>query len=87
MDKETGFRTRSILCMAIKNHRGEIAGVLQVMNKKNGTFHEEDERLLSAFCAQAAVAIENSRLFQPDGARAEPRAGRSAQPQVHAVGD
>ena len=64
MDKETGFRTRSILCMAIKNHRGEIAGVLQVMNKKNGTFHEEDERLLSAFCAQAAVAIENSRLFQ-----------------------
>ena len=64
MDKETGFRTRSILCMAIKNHRGEIAGVLQVMNKKNGTFHVEDERLLSAFCAQAAVAIENSRLFQ-----------------------
>ena len=64
MDKETGFRTRSILCMAIKNHRGEIAGVLQVMNKKHGTFDEEDEKLLSAFCAQAAVAIENSRLFQ-----------------------
>src|ERR1700722_11566676 len=64
MDKETGFRTRSILCMAIKNHRGEIAGVLQVMNKKDGTFHEEDEKMLGAFCAQAAVAIENSRLFQ-----------------------
>jgi GAF domain-containing protein len=64
MDKETGFRTRSILCMAIKNHRGEIAGVLQVMNKKQGTFSEEDEKMLGAFCAQAAVAIENSRLFQ-----------------------
>ena len=64
MDKETGFRTRSILCMSIKNHRGEIAGVLQVMNKKDGTFDEADEKLLSAFCAQAAVAIENSRLFQ-----------------------
>jgi len=66
VDKETGFRTRSILCMAITNHRNECVGVVQVMNKElglGGTFDEADEKLLEAFCAQAAVAIENSRLF------------------------
>jgi len=64
MDKETGFRTRSILCMAIANHRGVCSGVLQVMNKKDGCFSDDDEKMLNAFCAQAAVALENSRLFQ-----------------------
>lgn len=63
MDKETGFRTRSILCFPIANHRNECVGVLQVMNKEGSSFDEADEKLLSAFCAQAAVAIENSRLF------------------------
>jgi K+-sensing histidine kinase KdpD len=34
------------------------------MNKKEGAFDPQDEKLLAAFSAQAAVAIENSRLFQ-----------------------
>jgi GAF domain-containing protein len=71
MDKETGFRTRAILCMAIKNSAQEVCGVLQVMNKLSPTgvpgtdakFNTEDEQMLRAFCAQAAVAIENSKLF------------------------
>jgi GAF domain-containing protein len=63
MDKETGFRTRSILTVPITNHRNECVGVLQVMNKEGSAFDEEDEKLLSAFCAQACSAIENSRLF------------------------
>ncbi len=68
MDKETGFRTKSILCMAIKDHRNEEAvGVIQCMNKTMGRhvipFDENDEKLLAAFCTQASVAIEKSRLF------------------------
>ena len=63
MDKETGFRTRSILCFPIANHRNECVGVVQVMNKESGPFDEPDEKLLSAFCSQAAVAIENSRTL------------------------
>jgi len=71
MDLETGYRTRAILCMAIKNSAQEVCGVLQVMNKmspsgQSGTdarFNSDDENMLRAFCAQAAVAIENSRLF------------------------
>lgn len=69
MDRETGFRTRTILCVAIANHRNEIVGVLQVMNRRTAagdyrTFDQNDEKLLAAFTSQAAVAMENSRLFQ-----------------------
>lgn len=65
MDLKTGYRTKSILCMAVKNHRDDIVGVLQCMNKRSGArvFTDDDQNLLQAFCAQAAVAIENSRLF------------------------
>jgi len=70
MDKQTGFRTRSILCMAIlPQSRQESIGVIQCMNKIDprrktpSIFTQADEELLAAFCSQAAVAIENSRLF------------------------
>lgn len=66
MDKETGFRTKAILCMAIKNNAQEVCGVLQIINKHNAVdarFSEEDEQMLRAFCATAACAIENSKLF------------------------
>eukprot|EP01006_Ploeotia_vitrea_P040268 TRINITY_DN66418_c10_g1_i1.p1 TRINITY_DN66418_c10_g1~~TRINITY_DN66418_c10_g1_i1.p1 ORF type:complete len:1178 (+),score=714.93 TRINITY_DN66418_c10_g1_i1:110-3643(+) len=65
MDTKTGFRTRSILCMPIFNHKNGIIGITQIINKVTGdkTFGKEDEVMLQAFNAQAAVAIENSRLF------------------------
>lgn len=64
MDLKTGYRTKSILCMAIRNHRDQIVGVLQVMNKRVGRFNKDDENMLHAFTCQAAVAIENNLLFQ-----------------------
>ncbi|KAJ9451162.1 Adenylate cyclase 1 [Diplonema papillatum] len=64
-DKKTGYKTHSMLCMPMKNRSGEVIGVTQMLNKKSGSaFGKEDERLLSAFSAQAAVAIENSLLFK-----------------------
>lgn len=62
-DQRSGFRTRSALCMAVKNQHGDILGVLQVLNQRSGVFSLEDEQLLEALSAQVAVAIENSRLF------------------------
>lgn len=65
MDRATGFRTRNILCTPIRDHQGECVGVCQVMNKcEEQAFTKEDQSLLMAFSAQAAVAISNSRLFQ-----------------------
>ena len=64
VDKKTGFHTRSILCMPIKNKNGQIIGVTQVLNKHGGPFTPIDERRLAAFSAQAAIALENARLFE-----------------------
>lgn len=64
VDRRTGYRTRTILCMPIKTSVGEVIGVVQVLNKKGGPFNDEDEALLSALSAQAAVALDNSNLFE-----------------------
>ncbi|MEW6040482.1 MAG: HD domain-containing phosphohydrolase [Elusimicrobiota bacterium] len=63
-DKVTGFTTKSILCTPMFNHKGEMLGVIQVLNKKEGIFSTYDESLLTALAAQAAIAIENTRLYE-----------------------
>lgn len=62
-DKSTGFDTRSILAvpLQVKEH---VIGVLEMINRKDGLpFVKDDSNLLAAFSGQAAVAIENSRLY------------------------
>lgn len=62
-DRQTGFFTRSILCVPIVNKDGRGIGVTQVLNKKGSVFSDEDEQRLKAFTAQIAIALENSKLF------------------------
>ena len=62
-DRQTGFFTRSILCVPIVNKDSKVIGVTQVLNKKGGVFTDEDEQRLKAFTAQVAIALENSKLF------------------------
>lgn len=63
-DIQTGYTTRTVLCVPMKNREGEIIGVLQVLNKKNGLFTEYDEWLFRTYAAYAATAIENARLHE-----------------------
>lgn len=62
-DMISGYRTRSILAAPMKNHLGKTIGVAQVINKKRGDFTDEDADILAALATQAAVSIDNSRLF------------------------
>jgi signal transduction histidine kinase/putative methionine-R-sulfoxide reductase with GAF domain len=62
-DMISGYRTRSILAAPMKNHLGKTIGVVQVLNKKKGEFTDDDEDILAALATQAAVSIDNSRLF------------------------
>ncbi len=64
LDDRTGeFRTRSLIAVPMVT-RDRVVGVLEIINKKDGgLFAEDDQNLLSAFAANAAVAIENARLF------------------------
>jgi len=74
-DLFTGYRTRSMLAAPLKNHMGRTIGVIQVLNKHvsgrggaravgpESEFSQHDEELLTALATQAAVSIDNSRLF------------------------
>lgn len=64
VDQQTGYRTQSILCVPMRNHFGNTIGAVQVLNKKDGPFGQEDEALLHALASQAAIAIENTKLYQ-----------------------
>ena len=62
-DKQTGFFTRSILCMPVFSKAGKAIGVSQVLNKRGGAFNAEDEKRLAAFTSQISMGIENAKLF------------------------
>lgn len=70
IDVLTHFQTRSILGVPL-HAKDKTLGVIEVVNKLEGTFQEMDLRLLQSLAAQAAIAIENSRLFQQSDLVAE----------------
>lgn len=79
-DDQTGYRTRSQLVLPMTNHKGQITGVLQLINKKRDPslplqttedvaaqvipFDPETTRLMKAVGSLAAVAIDNYRLYE-----------------------
>ncbi|MBQ4646774.1 MAG: HD domain-containing protein [Candidatus Gastranaerophilales bacterium] len=63
IDLQTGYKTRNILCMPIRNLSHQIVGVFQVLNKFNGDFSQKDEDLLIAIGSSAGIALENAHLF------------------------
>jgi HD-GYP domain-containing protein (c-di-GMP phosphodiesterase class II) len=78
IDRRFGYRSRSVLVVPMRNHQGDVIGVLQLINRKRRfavkllddqtverevePFTEENEQLLLSFAGQAAVAIENKKL-------------------------
>ena len=63
IDMQTGYKTKTILCMPIRNLSHQIVGVFQVLNKKDGEFTNKDEDLLIAIGSSAGIALENANLF------------------------
>ena len=79
-DETSGYRTKSMLVLPMRTHRDEIIGVLQLINRKRDglvqlssaavveqqvlPFDQRSTDLVAALAAQAAVAIENSRLYE-----------------------
>ena len=69
-DKRTGYRSTSFLTVPMKNHEGEIIGVLQLLNAIDPStglvtaFDEEDQRLAESLASQAAIALTNRLLIQ-----------------------
>jgi len=63
MDEQTGYRTRSILACPLLDYDGQLVGVLQILNKRDGAFDEDDITLIEALSAQAGVALQRARLI------------------------
>lgn len=62
-DEATGFKTFSLLCIPLRA-RKEVIGCLQLINKKERKhFSADDLEIALAFAGQAAIALENSRLY------------------------
>ena len=67
-DKKTGYRSISFLTIPMKDHEGEIIGVLQLLNaqdenRKVIAFNNEDQRLAESLASQAAIALTNRILI------------------------
>ena len=62
VDAHTGYHTRSMLCMPLYNRAGMKLGVIQLLNKKDGVFSEEDETFLKTFGNHASFFIEMAQL-------------------------
>ncbi|MCP4708227.1 MAG: SpoIIE family protein phosphatase, partial [Planctomycetes bacterium] len=62
-DEQTGYRTRSILACPLLDYDGQLVGVLQILNKREGTFDDNDITLAEALSAQAGVALQRARLI------------------------
>ncbi len=63
-DERLNYRTRTLLCMPIRNRNGDTVGVLQLINKLTGQFIKEDEEFLNTLSVHMALALENARLHR-----------------------
>jgi adenylate cyclase len=61
IDQQTGFQTKNILCVPIRNGRNDVFGVVQILNKRKGRFTKNDREILEAISAQASVSLQNAQ--------------------------
>lgn len=63
-DQRTGYLTRNILCVPMRNRDAEVLGVFQVLNKSGGPFTSDDEEWLQALAGVAAGLIEQAQAYE-----------------------
>jgi phosphoserine phosphatase len=64
IDKETGYRSRCMLTIPLIGFEDTLVGVLQILNKNDGVFDEQDEFVATALAAQAAVVLHRAKLIE-----------------------
>ena len=62
VDKSSGYYTRCMLTLPLVDHKEVLVGVMQVLNKSDGAFDDDDEALATALAAQCAVALQRVRM-------------------------
>ena len=64
VDEQTGYKTKSILCVPMRTVKGEVIGAAQMLNKTEGQFTVHDLDLLEAMTTQASVALQSTQFVE-----------------------
>jgi len=64
IDKQTGYRSRCMLTIPLLGFEDSLVGVLQILNKNDGVFDEQDEFIATALAAQAAVVLHRAKITE-----------------------
>lgn len=64
IDQASGFVTRDMISLPLKQWKGDPIGVMNVLNKREGTLGKNDLDLLTILCAFTALTIQQGRLFE-----------------------
>jgi len=64
IDQETGYVTKSILCVPLRTAKGDVVGAAQALNKIGGVFTERERTLLEAIAAQSLPALRSSQAVE-----------------------
>jgi transcriptional regulator with GAF, ATPase, and Fis domain len=86
VDRKTGYRTETLLCVPLVSPSGQRLGAFEVLNKRGGPFSAEDQRGLVELAGYAAVALENTQQFESLLTRHELLVEQAAQDSL-LVGD
>jgi adenylate cyclase len=62
VDTLTGYKTKSVLCAPV-SIQDEVLGVIEIINKKSAGFNKNDQDFVALICKQAAIALENAKLY------------------------
>ena len=86
VDEKLGFETRSLLCCPLVGRRGQRLGAFEMINKRHGTFSQEDEAALVELAAHAALAVEDTRQLE-QLTRARDVMAQQAADEVQMIGE
>jgi sigma-B regulation protein RsbU (phosphoserine phosphatase) len=64
VDRQSNYRTRCMLTLPLVDHKDVLVGVMQVLNKADGVFDDNDEVLATALAAQCAIALQRVRMTE-----------------------
>ncbi|CAG9320099.1 unnamed protein product [Blepharisma stoltei] len=64
VDRSTGYKTSTMLCMPVLDPQGDVIAALQMINKRKGYFDSSDEETLEIFCEIISTVLQNWNLFQ-----------------------
>jgi adenylate cyclase len=64
VDEQTGYVTRSVMCVPIKTAKGETIAVAQILNKRKGKFNRKDLRLFEAMMEQGSLALQSVQFIE-----------------------